>query len=901
MILMRSLLIPRLFCLASLALFVALGGRQSIQADDDDSGRWRTQKPAVMESVEVEASEAGVSVPESDSVARDAFFVPPGFQVELIYTVPREEQGSWVALGVDPQGRLIASDQGDKGLYRITPAPIGSDEETKVESLPVPVTAAQGLLYAFDSLYISVNGGPGSGLYRARDTNGDDQYDELVKLKDFQGGGEHGPHALRLSPDGESIYVVAGNHTRPPADFDHSRVPSNWDEDLLLPRQWDARGHARGILAPGGWIAKTDPDGKTWEVTSIGYRNVYSIDFNADGELFAYDADMEWDMGMPWYRPTRVNHATSGSEFGWRSGTGKWPSYFVDSLPELVDIGPGSPVGIHFGYGTAFPAKYQRALYLLDWTFGTIYALHLEPDGASYRATKEEFLSRTPLPLTDIVIGADGALYFAVGGRGTQSELYRVTYVGDEATDKADLHDEAYSDQRQLRREIEQHHTAAENPSEAVEFVWPHLSHEDRYIRYAARVALEHQDLAAWQDRVLAAQDPQTLIEGAVALARQGEAGVQEPLLDALARIDLPQLDERQQLDLLRAYQLVFIRLGEPDETLAGEVAKRLDPHFPSPYERVNQELSQLLVYLQSPTAVAKTIELMKQPAPQQVEEMSALLARNRSYGGTIAQMLQNLPDIRNIQYLFVLRNAREGWTLDHRRVYWEVLQEARGKSGGASYQGFLDNIEQEAFDNASDNARLAIEALGIRQPYTPPELPEPQGPGREWTLEDLLALEGELQNRNFENGKNAFAAARCVVCHRFGGEGGATGPDLTQAAGRFNWRDLSESIIDPSRVISDQYRASVVITEEGQVHTGQVVSETDDALIIVVDPEDASKVVEVPKASIEELQPSPVSLMPKDLINPLNQDEVLDLMAYLLSRGNPRDPVFRRGRGRGR
>ncbi len=263
--------------------------------------------------------------------------------------------------------------------------------------------------------------------------------------------------------------------------------------------------------------------------------------------------------------------------------------------------------------------------------------------------------------------------------------------------------------------------------------------------------------------------------------------------------------------------------------------------------------------------------------------------------------MLQNLPDIRNIHYLFVLRNAREGWTLDHRRVYWEVLQEARGKSGGASYQGFLDNIEQEAFDNASDNARLAIEALGIRQPYAPPELPEPQGPGREWTLEDLLALEGELQNRNFENGKNAFAAARCVVCHRFGGEGGATGPDLTQAAGRFNWRDLSESIIDPSRVISDQYRASVVITEEGQVHTGQVVSETDDALIIVVDPEDASKVVEVPKASIEELQPSPVSLMPKDLINPLNQDEVLDLMAYLLSRGNPRDPVFRRGRGRGR
>ena len=143
------------------------------------------------------------------------------------------------------------------------------------------------MLFAFESLYFSVNGGPGSGLYRARDTNGDDQFDELVKLKDFRGGGEHGPHALRLSPDGKHIVVICGNHTDPPGDFDTSRLPSNWSEDHLLPRQWDARGHARGKLAPGGWIAQTDPDGKTWEMLSVGYRNPYDMDFNADGELFA--------------------------------------------------------------------------------------------------------------------------------------------------------------------------------------------------------------------------------------------------------------------------------------------------------------------------------------------------------------------------------------------------------------------------------------------------------------------------------------------------------------------------------------------------------------------------------------------------------------------------------------
>ena len=242
------------------------------------------------------------------------FNVLPGFQVELLYTVPKGTQGSWVSIAFDNKGRLIASDQGNKGLYRITPPAIGSQAETRVEKLNAKITSSQGMLYAFDSLYLSVNGGPGSGFYRARDTNGDDQYDEVKLLKKLQGGGEHGPHAVRLSPDGKSIYLVAGNHTNPPEKFDASRMRPNWSEDLLLPRQWDARGHARGKLAPGGWVAKTDPDGKTWEIVSNGYRNSYDMDFSPEGELFVYDADMEWDLGSPWYRPTRVVHAVSGSE-----------------------------------------------------------------------------------------------------------------------------------------------------------------------------------------------------------------------------------------------------------------------------------------------------------------------------------------------------------------------------------------------------------------------------------------------------------------------------------------------------------------------------------------------------------------------------------------------------------
>lgn len=842
---------------------------------------------------------------KSGGAARELFQLLPGFQVERLFTVPKEELGSWVCITRDHKGRLLVSDQGDKGLCRITPPALGSTEPTKVERLDVKITAAQGMLYAFDSLYLSVNGGPGSGLYRARDTNGDDQFDEVVKLKDFRGGGEHGPHALRLAPDGKSIYVACGNHTLPPfnpgeektnPDFS-SRIPTNWNEDHLLPRQWDANGHARGILAPGGWVAKTDPDGKTWEVFSIGYRNEYDMAFNADGELFVYDADMEWDIGSPWYRPTRVSHATSGSEFGWRSGTGKWPNYYVDSLPEAIDIGPGSPVGVEFGYGAKFPAKYQRALYICDWTFGTMYALHFEPRGSTYVAVKEEFVARSPLPLTDNVVGADGALYFTIGGRGTQSELFRVTYVGQESTAPAAAHDAAGADLRALRRKAEAYHRRAEDPAQAAAFLAPLLGHPDRFLRYAARVGLEHQPTSAWQSLVLKSKDPETVITGVVGLAHQADSSTQTQLLSALNGIKPGALSETQRLEWLRAYQLVFTRMGAPDDEWRALVLGVLEPLYPAAKDFENRELCNLLVYLQSPTVVAKTLALIAGPDRQEPWELGGVLARNAGYGGAIAAMLQNQPDKQKIHYAFALRNVKAGWTLEQRKAYFGFLDRARSWSGGASFQGFLKNIDREAFENATDAERLAIEALGARKPYVRPELPKPQGPGKDWGLADVIASaeNGLKKGRDFKNGEKMFAAARCVICHRFGGDGGATGPDLTQLAGRFNLKDLTEAIVDPSKVVSDQYRATTIATKSGKVHTGKIVSETPKALVMVIDPEDATKVVEIAKSDVEEQQQSLVSLMPKDLLKTLNENEVLDLLAYLLSRGNPQDAMFRK------
>jgi putative heme-binding domain-containing protein len=250
--------------------------------------------------------------------------------------------------------------------------------------------------------------------------------------------------------------------------------------------------------------------------------------------------------------------------------------------------------------------------------------------------------------------------------------------------------------------------------------------------------------------------------------------------------------------------------------------------------------------------------------------------------------------------YAYALRTvtSKKAWSAADRAAYLAWFGRAQEWGGGNSFRKFLVNIETESLAGLSENEQLALVAAGLRKPYVPPPLPKPAGPGRAWTLDGVLAAaERGLApgTRNFDHGQRAFAAARCIVCHRFGAAGGATGPDLTQAGGRFQVRDLVEAIVDPSKVVSDQYKASIVQTAAGRVVTGRIVSESPEKIVVVTDPEDATKFVEIARSDIEELLPASESLMPKGLLDGLNEAEVLDLVAYVLSKGQRRDPRFKR------
>ena len=791
--------------------------------------------------------EAGL---QNQAVDGSELRLPAGFQAERLYSVPKE-QGSWVAMTTDPQGRLITSDQYGK-LYRVTV----DGSAVEVEPIELSIGHAQGLLHAFGSLYVMAHGNKQwpAGLYRLQDRDQDDQYEHLELLRELKGGGEHGPHAIVMGPDKKSLYICAGNHTQLP-EVQNSRVTRVWQEDQATPRLPDARGHAVGRMAPGGWVCRIDPDGKNFELVSSGYRNEYDIAFDPNGELFTYDADMEWDVGLPWYRPTRVCHVTSGSEYGWRHGSGKWPTWFPDSLPGVIDIGPGSPTGIVFGTGAKFPEQYQNALYISDWSYGIIYAVHMKPNGASFTAEKELFCTAPALPITDLVVNpVDGAFYFLIGGRRIQSGLYRVTYNGEASTAPAQF--PAPNRLAKVRHSLEAGH--GEGRQAQLDQVWKQLGNSDRFVRYAARTALENLNQADWTDKLKTETNPQTVLEAVMALARVGEASQQDLAVSQLSKLKWGQLTQPQKLHLLRDYALVLIRMGAPKpETLAA--VGKLATHFPAQNAELDRELARVLAAADVPEVVAGTVALLE-TAPTQEEQ---------------------------IHYAMVLHNVKQGWDRDLRERYFKWFLKAASLQGGNSFAPYLNNIRSAAVASMTEQQQKELaEVLAQKPTPTDPYADLKARPFvQKWEVKDLLKGQSvDFVQADLENGKEIFAAAQCFKCHRVQGQGGIVGPDLTNAGRRFNTRDLLETLIDPSKEVSDQYQATIFQMVDGRTVSGRVVNLNGKNYMVQEDMINPGRLTNINVEQIEDFKPSKVSMMPSGLLDNFSRQEILDLLAYMKS-----------------
>ena len=366
-------------------------------------------------------------VAETQAEQRERFQIQKGFGVQRVLS--DEKIGSVIAMTFNEFGHIILSQEGGPLLLVFDKDNDGIPEH--VRTYCDKVESCHGILALNGEVFVTGDGPDGTALYRLTDADRNGTLEEVRAIVKFKGSfGEHGPHGLRLGPDG-MIYIAVGSHAQAIGKTGDGETLRNVYEGDLLPRYEDPAGHGRGIKAPGGTIVRTNIDGTIVERVAGGLRNAYDLVFHPTGSVFVHDADMEADVDTAWYRPTVLFDVAEGGEFGWRTGWAKWPEHYLDRLPNLLDTGRGSPTGAVCYEHYMYPVRYHNSLFLADWSEGRILNVRLKPRGAGYIADSEVFLRGQPLNVTDLDVGPDGSIYFCTGGRGTGGGVYRVVYKGE--------------------------------------------------------------------------------------------------------------------------------------------------------------------------------------------------------------------------------------------------------------------------------------------------------------------------------------------------------------------------------------------------------------------------------------------------------------------------------------
>ncbi|MEZ6125381.1 MAG: PA14 domain-containing protein [Planctomycetaceae bacterium] len=191
---------------------------------------------------------------------------------------------------------------------------------------------------------------------------------------------------------------------------------------------------------------------------------------------------------------------------------------------------------------------------------------------------------------------------------------------------------------------------------------------------------------------------------------------------------------------------------------------------------------------------------------------------------------------------------------------------------------------------NADPQAYLAANPLEIRD-----EMLTWLERNTEWKLADLTDDVGHLEHRanSFDVGQKLFSVASCVGCHKMNDKGANVGPDLTKLPPEYTPTDILQHMLEPSKKIDPKYQANLFVLTSGKVVNGLIVKEDAESFHVIDNPTAPDKVRTIARSEIEEREVSKVSIMPQGVLNKLTREEILDLLAFIVSKGDKKNDLY--------
>jgi putative heme-binding domain-containing protein len=321
---------------------------------------------------------------------------------------------------------------------------------------------------------------------------------------------------------------------------------------------------------------------------------------------------------------------------------------------------------------------------------------------------------------------------------------------------------------------------------------------------------------------------------------------------------------------------------------------RRLDQEIDAPgfegdqYKRLRTGITAMLSQSGDPESIAYLRQVWLR-SPERRQAVALGLAQYPS-DENWDYLIRSLPVLESFAVSEVMTALRTiPLAADDSDAYREViLHGLRMVEQGESPKPALDLIAYWTGENPGESASDAAAQISAWQKWFAsnyPNRPEASLPksdsGSIWNVETLTEYFNSTDGRkgNATAGQTAYTKAQCATCHRMGRSGAAIGPDLTSIAKRFTRKEVLESILFPSHVISDQYATKRVLTVSGKVYSGILSTNTDGSITI----RDSNlKESVVAEQDIDQIHPSKVSLMPSGLMDKLTAEEVRDLLAYL-------------------